>query len=148
LRAPVDALACAAFPTECTTKPGAEGLPSNQELLDFIRDTIRSVWALEILLVLRRDPAQVWTAQQIVDDLRASLPLVTSNLEVFETAGLALREGEGFRYAPASPWLESLCGELASAYRERPVTVINAIVSSSGDNLRALADAFRLKGNK
>jgi len=123
-------------------------LPSNQELLDFIRDAIRSVWALEVLLVLRRDGGRLWSAQEIVDELRASLPLVKGNLDVFEAAGLVLREGEGFRYAPASPWLESLCDELASAYRERPVTVINAIVSSSGDNLRALADAFRLKGDK
>lgn len=123
-------------------------MPSNQELLDFIRDTVRSVWALEILLVLRREPERAWSAQAIVDELRASLPLVTGNLEIFETAGLVLRDGEGFRYAPASPWLESLCSELASAYRERPVTVINAIVSSSGDNLRTLADAFRLKGDR
>jgi DNA-binding IclR family transcriptional regulator len=123
-------------------------LASNQELLDFIRDTVRSVWALEILLVLRRDRARAWKPQEIVDELRASLPLVAGNLTIFETAGLVLRDGEGFRYAPASPWLESLCSELASAYRERPVTVINAIVSSSGDNLRTLADAFRLKGDK
>ena len=123
-------------------------MPSNQDLLEFIRETIRSVWALEIVLVLQRDRERTWTAQQIVDELRASLPLVADNLAVFETAGIVLREGEGFRYAPASRWLESLCSELVSAYRERPVTVINAIVSSSGDNLRALANAFRLKGDK
>ena len=123
-------------------------MPSNQDLLEFIRETIRSVWALEIVLVLQRDRERTWTAQQIVDELRASLPLVADNLAVFETAGIVLREGEGFRYAPASRWLESLCSELVSAYRERPVTVINALVSSSGDNLRALANAFRLKGDK
>lgn len=122
-------------------------MPSNQDLLDFIRDSIRSVWALEMLLALRRHGERAWTAEELVTELRASLPLVKDNLAVFEAAGLVLREGERFRYAPASPWLETLCTELEAVYRERPVTVINAIVSPS-DKLRDLANAFRLKGDR
>jgi hypothetical protein len=122
-------------------------LPSNQDLLDFIRSTIKSVWALEMLLALRRHGDRAWTVEQLVAELRASNPLVADNLAVFETAGLVLKEDGSFRYAPASPWLESLCSDLEAAYRERPVTVINAIVSPEGDKLRTLANAFRLKGD-
>jgi hypothetical protein len=123
-------------------------LPSNQDLLDFIRDTIKSVWALEMLLALRRHGERAWTPEELVRELRASLPLVKDNLAIFETAGLVLRDDGHFRYAPASPWLESLCSELEAVYRERPVTVIKAIVSPGGDKLRDLANAFRLKGDK
>lgn len=122
-------------------------MPSNQDLLDFIRSTIRSVWALEMLLALRRHGERAWTAEQLVAELRASIPLVADNLTVFEAAGLVLKEDDRFRYAPASPWLESLCADLEAVYRERPVTVINAIVSPPGDKLRTLANAFRLKGD-
>lgn len=122
-------------------------MPTNQDLLDFIRDTIKSVWALEMLLALRRHGERAWTADELVGELRASLTLVKGNLAVFEAAGLVLQEDDRFRYAPASAWLESLCAELEAVYRERPVTVINAIVSPS-DKLRDLANAFRLKGDK
>jgi hypothetical protein len=129
---------------------GREGrgvLPSNQDILEFIRSSIRSVWALEMLLVLRRHGERAWTVEQLVAELRASTPLVADNLAVFEAAGLVLMEDGRYRYAPASPWLESLCTDLEAAYRERPVTVINAIVSPPGDKLRTLANAFRLKGD-
>jgi hypothetical protein len=33
---------------------------------------------------------------------------------------------------------------LEAAYRERPVTVVNTIIRSRRDELRAFADAFRL----
>ena len=122
-------------------------MPSNQDLLDFIRSTIRSVWALELLLALRRHDGRPWTSEQLTAELRASTPLVTANLAVFEAAGLVLRDKDQFRYAPANPQLEGLCAGLEAAYRERPVTVINAIVSPPGDKLRTLANAFRLKGD-
>lgn len=122
-------------------------MPSNQDLLDFIGGAIRSVWALEMLLALRRHGDRAWTVEELTAELRASTALVADNLAVFETAGLVLKQGESFRYAPAGDRLESLCAGLEAAYRERPVTVINAIVSPERDKLRTLADAFRLKGD-
>lgn len=122
-------------------------MPSNQDLLDFIHSTIRSVWALEMLLALRRHGDRAWTVEELTAELRASTTLVADNLTVFEAAGLVLRDGDRFRYAPASALLESLCAGLEAAWRERPVTVTNAIVSPRGDKLRALANAFRLKGD-
>ena len=53
----------------------------------------------------------------------------------------------GVIYAPASDMLEDLSGRLEAAYRERPVAVVNAIVSSRGDALQSFANAFRFKGD-
>ncbi|MBC6983531.1 hypothetical protein H8B08_17430 [Caulobacter sp. 17J80-11] len=68
-------------------------------------------------------------------------------MTVLSTAGLIRTDADGrHTYAPASPALAALCDRLQSLYRERPVRVVNAIVSSSGDKLQNFADAFRLKG--
>ena len=56
------------------------------------------------------------------------------------------RGPEGFAYAPASVGLDVLAGRLIAAYRERPVAVVNAIVSSRPDSLKNFADAFKFKG--
>jgi hypothetical protein len=120
-------------------------LAADQDLPAFVREHVRSVWALELLLALRRDPDRCWAADELVRELRASTTLVSSNLQAFERSGLAMLTDEGcYRYAPASPVLDELCGLLQSAYRERPVAVINMIAKP--DALQSLADAFKFRG--
>jgi len=118
----------------------------NRDLFQFLQGSVRSVWALELLLLLRRTQERTWQIGDLVTELRASTPLVTGVLQSLHTAGL-IREADGeFAYAPASPVLDAYCQELEQAYRERPVAVINAIVASSTDDLQSFADAFRFRG--
>lgn len=113
--------------------------------LDFIREHVRSVWALEQLLLLRRTAPQSLSPDEMVKELRASTRLVAANLEAFERAGLALGDDDGrYRFAPATPVLQRLCDELAQAYAERPVSLINAITAPP-DRLQDLADAFKIR---
>jgi len=115
----------------------------SSELQQFIVAYIPSVWALELLLLLRADPARRWSPTDLLKELRASTSLVDENLSHFERHGLALKEDVGWRFAPASPHLETLAAELAALYRERPMYTIGLIARP--DPLRALADAFRIK---
>lgn len=114
--------------------------------MSFVREHVRSVWALELLLLLRRDPARCWSPVELVAELRASGPLVADNLARFLASGLVAPEADCYRYAPASPVLEDLCLKLEAAYRERPVAVINMIARPVADPLQSLADAFRFRG--
>jgi hypothetical protein len=121
-------------------------LATDSDLVGFVREHVRSVWALELLLLLRRDPARCWPPADLVRELRASTSLVNDNLQRFETSGLVAPEADCYRYAPASPMLDALCGELEAAYRERPVTVINMIAKPT-DPLQSLANAFKFRGD-
>lgn len=118
------------------------------DLVDFIQGSIRSVWALELLICLRKAPDRTRTAEDLVRELRASAPVVVDNLAVFETSGLAVRDGEGWRYAPAAPLLGSLCDRLEQAWRTRPSAVMKAIVAAPNDKLQTFADAFRIRGER
>lgn len=118
----------------------------DEDLVLFIRTAIRSVWALEILLLLRRDRARAWTADAIADELRSNPNLAGEVLECFEAVGLLARRPEGLIFSPASPLLDEITGRLEQTYRERPVAVVNAIVTSPNDRLQSFADAFKLKG--
>jgi hypothetical protein len=123
-------------------------LADDPDLAAFVREHVRSVWALELLLLLKRDPDRTWAPQALVAELRASPSLVVDNLHRFEASGLALRdEGEGWRYAPASPLLAQLADQLERAYRERPVSVIN-VIAAPPDPIQGLADAFKFRGDK
>jgi hypothetical protein len=122
-------------------------LADNQDLLSFVREHVRSVWGLELLLLLKRDPDRCWAASDLVRELRASTSLVSDNLQRFERSGLSMRDDDGcHRYAPAGAALAELCDQLEAAYRERPVAVIN-MIAAPPNPLQSLADAFKFRGD-
>ena len=116
----------------------------SNDLLSFIRASVRSTWALELLLLMRKQAPRAYAPDELVLALRASPSLVATCLDQLQTAGLAMREENGaWRYAPAAPALDELSQQLADAYAERPVAVINAIMTAPTDRLKSFADAFR-----
>jgi DNA-binding IclR family transcriptional regulator len=117
----------------------------DDELLGFIRATFRSTWALELLLLLRREQTRVYAADDLVRALRATPALIHGCLQQLQHAGLVKGDERGnWRYAPTASALDQLTNRLASAYAERPVAVITAIVEQPNDRLRSFSDAFRL----
>lgn len=121
-------------------------MTGDPDVLSFIREHIRSVWALELLLKLKADAERCWTADELVESMRASHALVDSNLDALMSAGLVVADDAGcFRYRPAAPVLGRLCDELEESYRVRPVTVIRWI-SAPAERLQSLADAFKFRG--
>lgn len=117
-----------------------------EDLRGFIKAALPSVWALETLLALRARADQSWTPEAVARELRSNPRLAHDLLETFVAVGLAVKEEAGYRYAPASPALNSLAQRIAEEYRERPVAVVNAIVQARDDTLQSFADAFRFKG--
>ena len=120
----------------------------DQDLLAFLRASIRSVWGLELLMFLRRRTDRSWPTALLVQELRASETVVRDLLAAFEQAGLVRCGEDGCEYAPASPVIAELCERIETTYRERPVAVVNAIASGRKDNLQTFADAFRLKDDQ
>ena len=113
------------------------------DIAQFIRTSVPSVWALELLLLLRADPARRWSPAELLKELRASTSLVDENLARFYAQGLVLQDDAGWHFAPANPHLDSLAAELAALYRERPMYTIGLIARP--DPLQSLANAFRIK---
>lgn len=116
----------------------------SDDLLSFIRASIRSTWALELLLLMRKQAPRAASVEELVLALRATPTLVSVCLDQLQTAGLVVREEDGaWRYAPAAPALDQLAAELEAAYAERPVSIVNAIMNTPSDRLKSFADAFR-----
>jgi hypothetical protein len=113
------------------------------ELQGFIRGAIKSTWALELLLLVQRQPERAFSVDELVLELRGTPQLTRTCIGQLENAGLVACGEDGCRYAPASPAIEHLSQQLAQAYLERPVAVISTIVGSPNDRLRNFSDAFR-----
>jgi hypothetical protein len=114
------------------------------QLLAFVRMSIPSIWALELLLLLRRAAPGHLTRDELVQLLRATPMLIDRLLGQFVVAGLVARNEAGaYRFECMTPESETLCEALALAADERPLALRDAIISAPNDKLRDLADAFR-----
>jgi DNA-binding IclR family transcriptional regulator len=121
-------------------------MPDSAETIAFIRDSFRSVWSLELLLLLKADPGRGWSSTELVERLRGSDSVVRQSVDSLVAAGLVLIENDGkARYAPASTDLKSLVEKAEQLYAKRPDAVRRLIVLSANDQLTAFADAFRLR---
>lgn len=114
----------------------------------FIEAAFPTVWALETLLRLHREPERSWTPEALVADLRASGPLVEDCLATLERAGLIAQMDGRWRYQPASTTLGELVDRLALTYAERPFSVTGVITKKGSGALQGFADSFRLGGWK
>jgi hypothetical protein len=113
-------------------------------LLRFIGSSFRSVWALELLLILKRE-RRAWSHEELVATMRASELVVSKALDALVAAGLASAEGQGVTYMPINDEVAACVDQLESLYAVRPDAVRRAIVSATTSGASAFADAFKLR---
>ncbi|QAY76593.1 hypothetical protein [Sphingosinicella sp. BN140058] len=120
-------------------------MASRDELSRFIRSSFRSVWSLELLLLLKRDRRR-WTHDEIVAGLRGSELIVNQSVGWLSAAGLIVADEDGsVTYAPVSEEVGEFVDAAEQLYARRPDAVRRMIVDASAGGLAAFADAFRFR---
>ena len=116
------------------------------EVRAFIASFVRSLWALELLLLLHRHPGRLWSIDALTAELRASTSVVADLVGAFARAGLLDRDGDGaIVYRPSTEDLRGIVDAIAAAYATTPLAVSREIFAASDDRIRSFADAFRVK---
>jgi len=116
----------------------------SDELFTFIGSSFRSVWALELLLLMKREHRS-WSRDELIATLRASELVVNKAVDELIAAGLLSLEGDGVVYMPAGDDIARNVKQVEKVYSARPNAVRRAIVSASASGATAFADAFRLR---
>ncbi len=119
-------------------------MAQEEDVLDFAASSIASIWALELLLLVRQD-RRAWSSAELMRQLRGSDAVIAQCLYRLQGLGLIAEEAGSYLYRPNSPETDILANELESLYRLKPVTVVSAIANAPQRKLQILSDAFRLK---
>ena len=117
---------------------------SDEDILRFVAASFPSVWALELLLALKRE-LRAWPRDELVTTLRASDLVVAKGLDALVAAGLVSLDDTGARYLPVNPHVSAQVDRAEELYRTRPNKVRRAIISASASSAIAFADAFKLR---
>lgn len=119
-------------------------MATSHELASFVASSFRSVWALELLLLLK-EQQRPRTTEELVALMRASPRVVENALEALIAAGLVDTDGEAVSYMPVGLEVARLVDETEQLYRSHPDRVRRLIIASSQKGLTAFSNAFRLK---
>jgi hypothetical protein len=115
-------------------------------VLAFIQRSIKSVWALELLLLVRRERDRAWPIDELVRELRSSDAAVSEAVTSLKSSGLlAADSADVVSYRPASAELDRMAAAIESTYAAKPLAVVKMIMSAPNEKLRIFADAFKLK---
>jgi hypothetical protein len=119
---------------------------AEDEVLRFAAGLFKSVWALELLLTLRRGRERAWLSGELIKELRSSQVVIVEALTNLVVAGLVVEEETGrFRYHVGSAAIDEMIGELEKLYATKPTVVVREIVTTPNLKLKILSDAFRIK---
>jgi hypothetical protein len=120
----------------------------SNEVQAFIKEHVRSIEQLEVLLLLHRDPARRWTAGELSNTLYISSEAAAHRLEDFCARGFCTRDAsdpQRYFYNPQLTRYDTVIRDLRSEYEQRRVRVINLIFSNPIDQLRSFSDAFKFR---
>jgi hypothetical protein len=118
------------------------------EVRKFIREHIRSVAQLEVLLLCHRTNSQTWTAAQIADELRTNVAMSAAALSELSFRGLVAMtdfERQAYAYQPTDRTKARAIDQLAALYPSFRHRIIELIFGRERDDILEFADAFKLK---
>jgi hypothetical protein len=122
------------------------GAVEEDDVLAFVQDTIRSVWTLELLVLMQQGADRAWPTAELVAALRANTRVVTEGLSALESVGLVRLDEAGMvRYRPASSALAETIRDVVDLYNRKPLAVVRTILTSPTDKIQTFADAFRFR---
>lgn len=124
--------------------------PLSRDVQELIRQRIHSFEELEAIVLLRTDPARLWSVLDVSSRLRIAEQSSQSALTKLVRSGLAHAREDKYQYASES---DDDVRALSSAYEQYRVEIL-VLISTQAMNrvrdgaLRAFSEAFLLGGPK
>jgi hypothetical protein len=125
------------------TEPDSTPLPD--DVIVFLNKHITTVWALELLLLMRQNRSRVWTIEALAKELRASSQVIMRVVPSLIAAGIVAETDDGFGYAPRQSALDDTIERLEGVYKQLPVTIIRHIALAPHREAQSFADAFKFR---
>ena len=85
-------------------------------ILEFVSKAFRSVWHMELLLVLHQEPRRAWEIDALARELRASVAVVRQSVNALIPASLMVAD----HFQANSAELAVLADGLVDLYNRRP----------------------------
>ena|ERR1041385_2734705 len=118
-----------------------------KDVKDFIAKYLRSVFEVEVLLLLHRTAGKCWLAHEVGREL--GIETGVANTQLMSLAEMELltecpNQPDCFIYNPANEELMAVVNSLAVAYEKQRVAIFSLILKRPDNRMQRFAEAFRL----
>jgi hypothetical protein len=119
----------------------------SDNLSRFVRERLPSLEQIEIVLLLRRDPAKAWTAPEVSQNLGTPPESTAMRLFLLASNGVIVFDGSSGlpRYRYMAGTTEEEMTELDRVYNDDRTALVALTGGGAPDPLRSFADAIKLK---
>jgi hypothetical protein len=124
--------------------PRGVGIGMLPRVRRFLSREIDSIGTLELLILFAAEPTRRWTREVLVEHLRSAMPAITERIKSLQKLRLVAEKNDGWQYCATGP-IDTVVRATMVAYRERRLSVIEAIYADRTVAYREFADAFRLR---
>lgn len=127
--------------------------PLPPKVIELVVARVRSIEALEVLVLLERARPRAFTDVELAQQLNLAREAVSGAVDELVASGLSEKHASGVHYAPRDAELERLVAELVSCYAKQRVELLVLISNQALSRvrrgaLRTFSEAFRLRGPK
>jgi len=119
----------------------------SKDVKDFVTGYIRSVFHLEVLLLLHGAREKWWVPTEVSQQLGIEIETANTQLLWLTEMGLLRqrdKEHVSFIYNPKTEELKLIIDRLAKAYSEQRVAVFSLILKRPDDRMQRFAEAFKV----
>ena len=123
----------------------------SDDLKKFIREQIRTVLRLEVLLLLYRNQPKSFSSEEIAAELGFEDDVAQEQLPALAEIGILATSGAGganFSYDPTTEKVRNMVSQLALTYTTQRVMILSLILSEGPDRIRIFAEAIKLLRGK
>ncbi|AUX26464.1 uncharacterized protein SOCEGT47_070330 [Sorangium cellulosum] len=121
----------------------------SEQVQRFLGQHITSIEQLEVLLLLRRTEEREWNAAAVAREIGSSMMSMHDRLAGLASRGLLVAREDSedilYRYAPTTDETRRTVDDLAKAYKERRLSIINLIYAKPPpSDIQSFSEAFRI----
>ncbi len=117
----------------------------DEEIKDFLVESIESVGQLELLLYTYQNKHKQWSSETISIELGTQTPVSPKQMEALYSKGMLKKTDGFFSYCPRNEFINSKVDKLFLIYHESPVEIVTFLFTQRDEKLKGFADAFKFK---
>lgn len=119
----------------------------SEQLKRFLEQRLSSLDQIEVVMLLRADPARSWTAPEVASALGTAPESAAMRLFLLASGGLIAFEPSAFpryRFSSVDEELNAMLQELSEVLAKQRDDLL-AVLQAPRDPIRSFSDAFKLK---
>ena len=120
---------------------------SSEGLKRFLKEKIRTVLRLEVLLLLHHHQPRAFTPLEVANELAFENDATAQELRELEAIGVVVRsknDKSKYSYHPLTATLDSMVEELAAGYSRQRISILTVILAQQRDRTRLFTEAFKI----